>query len=163
MTSPSRDDSFDEATPVEDLIRRLGRLRHDEVAARADALRALLAHAAPEVRAEALGALFVVGRMHRWRAAAAMLLREDADVYVRSKAALALAATSEPDTRASDIRCLSAVVRDEREDAEVRRTAYEGLLVMFRRPDFPSDLRPFDPRRDVDWSWVAELELLYAS
>ena len=56
---------FDPARPAPVLIRSLCALKHDDVPDVATAITGLLGHAAPEVRAEALSALLVTGRLER--------------------------------------------------------------------------------------------------
>jgi len=152
---------FDPARPAPVLIRSLCALKHDEVPHAAAAITGLLGHAAPEVRAEALSALLVTGRIATHRHYAVRSLSRDADEGVRAKAAYGIAATTSEASRREDLALLVRVLRNAHESTEVQRAAYEGLLLMFHRPEFPDSLEEFDARRDVDWNWIGELELLY--
>jgi HEAT repeat protein len=128
---------------------------------RATAITGLLEHSAPEVRAEALSALLVTGRLAEHRHNAVRALSRDADESVRAKAAYGIAATADEHSLREDLALLVRVLRNEHETPEVHRAAYEGLLLIFHRPDFPDSLEQFDSGRDVDWDWIRELELLH--
>ncbi len=106
--------------------------------------------------------LFVRGRCTELRGIAARALSRDADEGVRAAAALGLAATSEAVTLSDDVALLIRALRNEYETQEVRRSAYEALLLMFHRSNFPSSLNEFDPATQVDWYWIENLERLYS-
>lgn len=152
---------FDPARPAPLLIRSLCALKRHEVPAVAAAITGLLAHPGPEVRAEALSALLVTGRLGEHRHSTVRSLSRDAAEGVRAKAAYGIAATADEDSRREDLALLVRVLRNEHESPEVQRAAYEGVLLMLRRPEFPDSLEEFDPGRDVDWKWIRELEGLH--
>jgi HEAT repeat protein len=155
------EDIFDPARLAPVLIRSLCALKHDEVPDVATAITELLGHAAPEVRAEALSALLVTGRLAAHRHCAVRSLSRDADEGVRARAAYGIAATTSEASRREDLALLVRVLRNAHESPEVQRAAYEGLLLMFHRPEFPDSLEEFDATRDVDWDWIGEMELLH--
>ncbi len=138
----------------DDILEALGRVANDDVEHLASALAGLLDHEDGDVREEAARALFVGGKNAEHRAQALELVRRDPEVAVRSTAAYGIAATSNPATSDSDSALLASLVRDENENAEVRRSAYEALLILFRRPTFPAMNRAFNPAQDVDWKWL---------
>jgi HEAT repeat protein len=143
------------------LIKSLFALKHDEVPEVAAAITGLLGHAAPEVRAAALSALLVTGRLAAHRQYAVRSLSRDADEGVRATAAFGIEATTSDASRREDLSLLVRVLRNAHESPEVQRAAYEALLLMFHRPEFPDSLEDFDVRRHVDWDWIGELELLH--
>lgn len=119
---------------------------------------ALTTHHVATVREEALGLLLVIWRDVRYRPLAARAMLEDDDAGVRGRAALGLGAASTARTRSEDIRLLLRMLRDDNEEADTRRAAYEGLLILCGRKTFPSYLTPFDARRDTDPEFISELE-----
>lgn len=158
---PDLEGLFNPARPAPSLIRALCAVKRDEVPAVATLIAGLLGHSAPEVRAEALSALLVTGRLAEHRHSAVRSLSRDADEGVRAKAAYGIAATAEERTLRDDLALLVRVLRNYHEAPDVKRAAYEGLLLMFHRPEFPDSLEEFDPARDIDWDWIRELELLH--
>lgn len=154
MKSPGRSlESEDDG----ELIRALCGLSAAELDRDVARVLELTRHEVPEVRAEALSALFVRGRKSEHRARALSSLSRDADERVRAAAALGIAATSGAETLEQDVPLLVRAIRNERETEEVRRCAYEAVLLIYHRPDFPDSLRPFDADRDVDWAWLEEI------
>jgi HEAT repeat protein len=145
----------------EELIRELCSLTREAVVRLADAVYALATHPVPQVRAEALGALLVTGQVASLRGTAVRAISRDGDEYVRAKAAFGIAATSTDETRREDLVLLLRVLRNEHETNEVRRSAYEALLMLFGSPEFPDSIDDFDPATDVDWGWIREIEMLY--
>jgi HEAT repeat protein len=143
------------------LIREVCALSRESVTILVGAVHALTAHQVPQVRAEALGALFVTARIKEFRATAIRALSRDGDEYVRSKAALGIAATSDERTRRGDVTLLLRALRNEHETTQVRRSAYEALLLLFGEAELPDPLDDFDPKADVDWKWIQEIETLY--
>lgn len=121
----------------------------------------LLSHHEPDVRVAALGVLFVEWKDSTHRSLAIDLLEHDANDEVRAAAAYAVAGTTTEETQRGDTRLfVSALEADA--SSEVQRAAYEGLLIMFRRPDFPDALADFDSEKAVDWAWIEEVKLLYS-
>jgi hypothetical protein len=157
----SGDDPFEASRPAEELIRALCAADRDDVVRSAGRIAPLIEHWAPEVRAEALSALFVIGRSEEYRSRALRALSRDADEGVRAKAAYAVAATSNDGTLSDDVRLLLRALQNERESPEVRRAVYEALLLIFKRAEFPDPLEDFNPETDVDWIWINEIETLY--
>ena len=143
-----------------DIIRALTGIRRDPRAVDARHILALLDHSAPEVRVAALGLLFVEWRVALHRDRATSMLREDPNDEVRAAAAYATVATSSEGTRSSDVGVLLTSVESD-PSPEVRRAAYEGLLLTFQRPDFPDALKDFNPSVDIDWEWIQELRMLW--
>jgi len=118
----------------------------------------LLHHDDPVVREEAISLLLIKWKDARYRATALNVLDHDEDFGVRGQAALGLALISTAATRGDDLSILAQVLRNPEEDTETRRAAYEALLILDRREDFPSSTKGFDPDRDVDWKWLSTLE-----
>ena len=88
---------------------------------------------------------------------AKQMLESDRHIEVRARAAYAIAATADEQTRRTDALLLLKTTENEHEDAEVRRAAYEALLLLFNRPDFPDAAEDFLPHDQIDWEWIAEL------
>lgn len=143
-----------------DIIRALTHIRPAPGTVDARHILALLEHSAPDVRVAALGLLFVEWREGQHRGRATSMLREDPNDEVRAAAAYATVATSSEATRSSDVGLLLAAVESD-PSPEVRRAAYEGLLLTFQRPDFPDALKAFDPSVDIDWEWIQEIRMLW--
>jgi HEAT repeat protein len=143
---------------TDEILQALGGVQKNEVEHLAEALALLLEHEDADVRDEAARALFVAGKNTEHRTHAVELLRHDPEVAVRCTAAYGVASTSTPATRQADVELLAGVVRDDNEHVEARRSAYEALLILFRRPTFPAMNRPFNPGQDVDWKWLAGLK-----
>jgi HEAT repeat protein len=161
MRHSSDDSQFSPSAAAEDLIRALCAVGREDAVRNAPEILTLLGHPVPEVRAEALTAMFVTGRLVQHRSAALRALSRDADEGVRAKAAYAIAATASDETLHDDMPLLLRALRNEHEVPEVRRAAYEALLLIFRHPEFPDSLEEFDPQVNVDWVWVRQLELRY--
>jgi HEAT repeat protein len=142
------------------LIRALGRVKREDETTLVTAVIPLLHHLEPDVRVEAFNVAFVRWRRKEHRQIAQTALKEDPDERVRSAAALGIAGTSSNDTHRSDIQLLLLVLQVDGAN-EVKRAAYEGLLLLLGRPDFPDSLVEFDPGKHVDWEWVAELRSIY--
>lgn len=119
---------------------------------------ALTTHYHSEVRSAALTALFVTGRICEMRPLAVNAFTSDCEESVRATAAFAIAATSSDDSRLVDVQTLLPAVKSAEEPPEVRRAAYEALLIIFRRSDFPDPVEDFNPASDIDWPWIAQLE-----
>jgi hypothetical protein len=83
--------------------------------------------------------------------------RYDSDTKVRPAATFAISATSSPATRGEDQRALLGTLHNPNEDATVRGAAYEALLILHNRREFPPANRDIDLVRDVNWQWVQSL------
>lgn len=141
----------------EALIERLYRLQPEEARVGAAEIVDLLHHPDVDVRVAAMSALFVTGKVGAHRGLALRALSRAKDETERAKAAMAISATSDADTRTEDIALLIRALRNELETSEVRRSAYEALLLLHGRDDFPDSLKDFDPAVDVDWIWIDTL------
>jgi vesicle coat complex subunit len=157
MKSDLRPEALSRRLPPPDLIRALGRLRPEDVTQYSSLVLPLLTHPEPDVRAAALSTVFVLWRLGEHRQTALELLRNDRHYEVRTGAAYAIAATSTDTTRRDDLLLLLRTVDNGHESPEVRRAAYEAIMLICQRPDFPDVLAEFDPAADVDWSWIDEL------
>jgi HEAT repeat protein len=142
----------------EDLLRALGAVTREQFHELGDAVARLADHHDPDVREEALRIAAVLWKDAAVRPNVVTALRTDSEAAVRSTAAYGLAALSRPETRSQDLRLLLEIVVDEDQDVSVRMSAYDGLLILHRRPSFPSLDRDANPRTDIDWSWIAELQ-----
>jgi hypothetical protein len=144
--------------PADQLIRALHSLRDVSDLQDCQAALPLLSHAEADVRVAALDLIFVHWKAEQHRESAIALLLRDPAEEVRAAGAYALVATSSDESRAGDTKLLlDALTRD---SAEVKRAAYEGLLLLYRRPDFPDSLTNFDPDTAIDWEWIQEIKLL---
>jgi len=162
MTKDPVHEVFGRRRPPPVLIEAMGRLRRVDASSHAMHVLPLLNHPEPDVRSAAISTVFVLWRMTEQRHVAVQLLQRDRHDEVRSASAFAIAAISSDATRRDDVRLLLAIVDNEAESIELRRSAYEGLLLLFQRPDFPNALGAFDPVHDVDWQWVKELRALFS-
>lgn len=122
-----------------------------------DSVSPLLAHADEEVRQEALRLLLISWKLSEFRQAALDALAFDADEDVRITAAFSVASVSRSSTSADDTRVLLAVLDDVNNPVELVRAAYEALLLVHRKVDFPPLNRSFDSKRDVNWEWIRQL------
>jgi vesicle coat complex subunit len=154
---PTSEADLDQWNDPDDLLRALGRIGDEQKGELRDAVVSLLDHDDADVREEAMRRLFVGWRDRQWRARAVDALRADEAPEVRSVAAYAVAATSVDATYKQDVGDLIGVLKDEDEDPLVRGAAYDALLILHRRPEFPTKRRQFDADADVDWGWVQSL------
>lgn len=139
-------------------LRRLSRMPAPQDAhSLSDAVSSLLEHADEEVRQEALRLLLITWKLSEFRQAALDALAFDADDDVRITAAFSVASVSRSSTSADDTRALLAVLDDVSNPVELVRAAYEGLLLVHRKIDFPPLNRSFDSKRDVNWEWIRQL------
>lgn len=86
-----------------------------------------------------------------------MRLLGDPAEGVRRAAAYALTATSSSATREADARELLRVFWNQEQPLIVRGAAYEALLLLYGRKDFPPGNREIDLSHDVDWEWLRAL------
>jgi hypothetical protein len=143
--------------PIE-LIRAIGLVSDEQKGELRDQLFRLCHHRDPDVREEALRLLTVKWRDVGAHSEALDALREDPSDGVRANAAYGVAATVTDATRREGVNRLLHVLLDEQEDLEVRAAAYDGLLLIYGRPNFPSMKRDFDPAADVQWDWIREIQ-----
>jgi HEAT repeat protein len=112
----------------------------------------LLNHESPTVREEALSLLFEKWKEEMLRERLLELLRLDADFGVRARAANALAALSSETTRRADLEMLSRLILNRREDAIVRKSAYEALhRLAYGKVFLLDDDTDLDEDCDLDW------------
>lgn len=143
--------------PAIDLLGVLVSLAPSELSGFRDQLRALLAHDDEDVRVHSARALFVTLKEANAHTAALDCLTHDPSAKVRRVAAFGVAATSTSQTRDIDTRVLVQTVLQSGESPRVRGAAYEALLILYHRTDFPPVKREIDLDRDVDWQWIREL------
>jgi len=115
---------------------------------------ALVTHPSAVVRESAFALLLTHWKAAAFRPQALAALTTDEDGGVRATAVLGLASISGAATRDQDVRTLIEVLRNEREEEQPRRMAYEALLILDGRRDFPTYRRGFVPDRDFDWDFV---------
>ena len=134
----------------DELLQLLGRVDKSDRAALHDAVKQLLEHEDEDVRNEALRVAAVYWTLADVREKSIEMLEFDIEPSVRSTAAYAIAALAKESTRLADTGLLLGVLRNDAEDEDVRRAAYEGLLLLHGRKDFP----PFN--RDVPASTLLQ-------
>lgn len=139
--------------PIE-LVKALVDLPKERLSEAKEKLTVLIGHADVDVRVHAFRRLFVHLRDSSRHATALSALRRDPEPKVRRVAAHAISATSTVQTRAQDVSTLLQSLQDQNESVEVRGAAYEALLLLHERKDFPPANRDIDLQKDVDWTWV---------
>ena len=142
---------------AEDLFRALTRIHKHQRYELQNAVRDLVNHPDEGVRTEAIRKLYVWWTDKESRDQAVAALTHDSHYGVRRVAAFGVASTSDEQTRRDDTRLLLQTFLNESEDIAVRGAAYESLLLMNGRNDFPPVKREIDPTLDVDWGWIAAL------
>ncbi|HEX8321517.1 HEAT repeat domain-containing protein [Longimicrobium sp.] len=148
----------------DELLQALYRLGREPVPELREALRQLLDHADPDIREEAIRVLATRWKDESARLRAFDMLRNDPTPMVRSAAAFAIGGTSTSASRNRDTRLLLSVLRDVAQPMDVRRAAYDALIIAHRKGagekswPFPSHRSEFDPVRSVDWEWLRSLE-----
>lgn len=150
--------SLDKHQDAVALIRALGQLTEDDRSETRSQVFGLCRHQDADVRDEALRVLAVQWKDWSAHGLAVNALRSDPSWEVSSTGAYGVAATSRPETRKEDLTALLDVLVDAARPREVRGAAYDALLILCRRPSFPSKTRPFEPERDVDWDWIMKVE-----
>lgn len=116
----------------------------------------LLEHDVPTVREEVISLVFAKWRESSERHLLERTIRDDADTGVRARAVGALATISEPSTLASDIATLRDIVLNRHEEEQVRKAAYEGLVLLVRNDPSPID-DATDLDEDINLDWVRSL------
>ena len=140
------------------LLDALTSVRNEDLADLRDSVARLVDHDDADVRAHAIRRLFVHLKDDGRHQDAIQLLHGDPEAKVRRAAAFAVASTTSPKTRDADVRALLATFLNENEKQAVRGAAYEALLLVHHRRDFPPVKREIDFARDVDWAWIRQLE-----
>ena len=142
---------------ADNLLAALAQVGRDDIADLTTELIALLAHEDADIREEAMRALFVRGISVAFRSRAIASLGTDPTPEVRAVSAYALAATSSTLTLDEDTARLVGVLERADEDAHVRATAYDCLLLIDRRPQVSFGPGEFDAARDADWGWTRQV------
>jgi hypothetical protein len=140
-----------------DLIDALVEIPKEELHSLRASIYTLIRHHDRDVRVHACRRLFVHLEAKEHHADAVDLLRYDSEPKVRRVAAFAVAATSSAGSRSEDVGLLTRVLLNASEALMVRGAAYEALLLLHSRRDFPPIDRDIDLARDVDWEWVKTL------
>jgi hypothetical protein len=143
-----------------DLIRALVDLPRERLADARARLEVLTQHSDVDVRTHAFRRLFVHLKDPHLRDRALEALRRDPEAKVRRVAAHAIAATSGDATRQRDTRVLVDTLCNDQEYMAVRGAAYESLLLIHDRSDFPPANRDIDLATDVDWPWIRALQTI---
>jgi hypothetical protein len=141
------------------LLEAIVRLRREDLPGFRTELRSLLDHEDPDVREHALRRLAMHLKDVECHEKAVELLR-DPEPNLRRAAAHAVTSTSTSASRDADTRELLAMLNETDAPGEVRRAAYESLLLLHGRKDLPAGNRPLDLQRDVDWRWIQQLQEL---
>lgn len=142
-----------------DLLLALGQLEREHVTTHRDAVVSLATHQDLDVQEETLRVLLVRWKLSGLHPLALDMLVQGETPEIRIVAAFGIAVTSSEVTRLQDTAALKVVLTNLMEDEAVRQAACEALLILFRRPAFPSEPRAFDADRDVDWAWVEQLPM----
>jgi hypothetical protein len=146
----------------DELLGALYRVSREPVPELRETITSLLDHADPDVREEALRILASRWKDQAARPKALEALECDPAPRVRSAAAYAIASLSTSVTRTEDTQLLIRGLRDKSQPMDVRRAAYNSLIILHRKGEggwgFPSYKSEFDPVRNVDWGWVSSLE-----
>ncbi len=141
----------------DDILHTLIDLQKDDYGALRDAVLDLVDHEDPDVREEAVRKIYVHWTDVPSRSKAVDALRFDPSPGVRRVAAFGVAATASDTTQGEDTRVLLQTFLNESEEIDVRGAAYEALLLLHKRREFPPVKREIDLDRDVDWNWVSVL------
>lgn len=118
----------------------------------------LLDHEDPDVREEAARHVFVRWHAAGQRSKAVRMALYDPANSVRTTAVFGIAALSGATSLAEDTEILIGLLRDPKNDTELRRAAYESLLLIHGHRRMPPVNRSLDLERDVDWNWISALE-----
>jgi HEAT repeat protein len=158
MSQPTVDDLLPWHEP-EDLMRALLDAGEGQLPELREAVVRLLDHEDEYVREEAVRRLFVHWRDLETRHLVLDMLAHDPDESVRSASAFGVASTSTRDSLIGDTRALLKIFGDEAQPLELRRSAYEALLLIYDRRDFPPVKGELDLAKDVDWDWIRSLQV----
>jgi predicted Zn-dependent protease len=143
--------------PLE-ILDSLVRLPRDRLSDVRDELHTLTKHDDADVRVHAIRRLFVHLKDMQFRADALSYFRADPHPEARRAAAFGIAATSTPETRRPDVEVLLQGLRDNDEQDWVRAAAYEALLLIHGRTDFPAANRDICLETDLDWEWINSMQ-----
>lgn len=121
----------------DELLELLGRVEKSDRVVLRDAVRTLLDHEDEDIREEALRIAAIHWAMTEITEKSIEMLQFDEESSVRRTAAYAVAALTTDGNRHASTQLLLNVLRNESEEEEVRRAAYESLLLMYSRKAFP--------------------------
>lgn len=141
----------------DDLLTNLYRVSDEPDENLREPIARLLDHSDPDIREEAIRILSVQWKLQEYRDAVLNALRHDPQSAVRGQAAIGLSAVTTEVSRREDTEVLLDIVCDDSEELELRRAAYVGLLILYRKKRFPPANRPFEPDEHVDWIWIRKL------
>jgi HEAT repeat protein len=141
----------------DELLQLLGRLEKADRAVLHDAVKNLLEHEDEDVREEALRVAAIHWTLGDTREKSMEMLQFDDEPSVRRTAAYALAALAKESTRLADTELLLDVLRNSSEHEDVRRAAYEALLLLHGRRDFPPINRDVSASVLMQDPWLQEL------
>lgn len=156
MRRPTAEDLLPWNDP-DDLHQALIDVERDQYAELRAPVLGLVDHHDPAIREWALRKLYVFWGDRESRSPLFASLQSDPEEAVRCVAAYGIASTSAPGTAAADTRTLLSVLLDVAEPDEVRRSAYEALLLLHGGRHFPPTTGEIKIDRDLDWNWVNEL------
>jgi hypothetical protein len=156
MSSVTPEDLLPWKDPDE-LLKVLGRVEKSDRALLHGAVKQLLEHEDEDIREEALRIVAVHWTLADVRAKAIEMLQIDDEPSVRRTAAYAVASLAKDTTRDSDTQLLLDVLRNDSEQEEVRRAAYEALLLLHGRDEFPPMNRDVSASALVRDPWLREL------
>lgn len=145
--------SKDNVVQTLDWLYSLPRSRVPEMEPRVEQL---LAHEHPFVREEAIRILVTRWKSKRLRKRSMSMMLNDDSEEVRSAAAYSLSAIADEQTLDEHTEALRGLLRNPQESPTLKRSAYESLLIMYRRAAFPRGSE-FNPEDDIDWPWVDSL------
>jgi hypothetical protein len=141
----------------DELLQLLGRVEKSDRAGLQEAVKTLLEHEDEDVREEALRVAAISWTLDELHEKSMEMLRFDDEPSVRRTAAYAIAALAKESSRLADTELLLDVLRNSSEQEEVRRAAYEGLLLIHGRKNFPPMNRDVSARSLMQDPWLREL------
>jgi HEAT repeat protein len=141
----------------DELLQLLGRVEKSDRAVLHDAVVKLLEHEDEDVREEALRVAAIRWTLADVRDKSLEMLESDDEPAVRRTAAYAIAALATESTRQEDTGRLLEILRNSSEQEEVRRAAYEGLLLLHGRKEFPPMNREIPANKLLQDPWLQEL------
>jgi HEAT repeat protein len=142
---------------ADELLQALGRVDKTDASALADAVKNLLEHEDEDVREEAIRVAGVHWTLAEVREKAEFMLHSDEAASVRRTAAYAISALATDATKLRDTRILLHVLTNDAEQDQVRRAAYEGLLLLHGRNNFPPINRDVAPATLMEDPWLRRL------
>lgn len=141
----------------DELLQALGAISREQKEELSSAVADLLDHEDPDIREEAVRRLIVQWKDAELRPTAIEILQFDEEPAVRRTAVYGLAALSKGSTQGEDTQMLLSILFDEAGEPDLRRAAYEALMMIHGRSDIPPVNREIDLVDDVDWTWIRSL------